>query len=54
MSETAVQPETQSDDGLKEKELYVSIWAKAVDTQMHFNDMCVKSRQFGLAGVHPV
>jgi hypothetical protein len=25
------------------------IWAKAVDTQMHFNEMCVKSRQLGLA-----
>jgi hypothetical protein len=35
----------------KEKEIYVSIWAKAVDTQMHFNEMSVKSRQFGLAFV---
>jgi len=32
-------------------EIYVSIWAKAVDTQMHFNEMAVKSRQFGLAFV---
>jgi hypothetical protein len=31
------------------QEIYVSIWAKAVDTQMHFNEMAVKSRQFGLA-----
>jgi len=30
---------------------YVAIWAKAVDTQMHFNEMSVKSRQFGLAFV---
>ncbi len=32
-------------------EVYVSIWAKAVETQMHFNEMAVKSRQFGLAFV---
>lgn len=31
--------------------IYVSIWAKAVETQMHFNEMSVKSRQFGLAFV---
>jgi hypothetical protein len=30
---------------------YVAIWAKTVDTQMHFNEMSVKSRQFGLAFV---
>jgi hypothetical protein len=35
----------------EEKEVYVSIWAKAVDTQMHFNEMSVKARQFGLAFV---
>lgn len=29
-------------------EEYIRIWAKAVDTQMHFNEMCVKSRQLGL------
>ncbi len=27
------------------------IWEKAVDTQMHFNEMCVKSRQLGLSFV---
>jgi hypothetical protein len=31
--------------------IYVAIWAKAVDTQMHFNEMAVKSRQFGLGFV---
>lgn len=35
----------------EEKQLYFSIWAKAVETQMHFNEMSVKSRQFGLAFV---
>ncbi len=35
----------------KEMEIYVQIWAKAVDTQMHFNEMCVKSRQLGLTFV---
>lgn len=29
----------------------ISIWAKAVDTQMHFNEMSVKSRQLGLTFV---
>ena len=33
------------------REIYVSIWTKAIDTQMHFNEMSVKSRQFGLAFV---
>jgi hypothetical protein len=35
----------------EQQEIYVSIWAKAVETQMHFNEMSVKSRQFGLAFV---
>ncbi|SMD12950.1 hypothetical protein [Primorskyibacter flagellatus] len=30
---------------------YLSIWEKAVDTQMHFNEMSVKSRQLGLTFV---
>jgi hypothetical protein len=34
-----------------EQEIYVAIWSKAVDTQMHFNEMSVKSRQLGLAFV---
>jgi len=32
-------------------DVYIKIWAKAVDTQMHFNEMSVKSRQLGLAFV---
>lgn len=39
----AVSPEQQ--------QVYLAIWSKAVDTQMHFNEMSVKSRQFGLAFV---
>src|ERR1700730_13881709 len=35
----------------EQQEIYVTIWAKAVNTQMHFNEMSVKSRQFGLAFV---
>lgn len=31
-----------------DKERLVEIWSKAVDTQMHFNEMSVKSRQLGL------
>ena len=30
---------------------YIQIWSKAVDTQMHFNEMSVKSRQLGLTFV---
>jgi hypothetical protein len=29
----------------------VAIWSKAVDTQMNFNEMSVKSRQIGLTFV---
>ncbi len=35
----------------EDKELYLAVWSKAVDTQMHFNEMSVRSRQFGLAFV---
>jgi hypothetical protein len=35
----------------EDKKHYVEIWKKAVETQMHFNEMSVKSRQFGLAFV---
>ena len=34
-----------------QQEKYISIWAKAIDTQMHFNEMSVKSRQLGLTFV---
>ncbi|MBD3668780.1 MAG: hypothetical protein HUJ16_12500 [Kangiella sp.] len=40
-----------SDNDLKRHEQYITIWAKAVDTQMHFNEMSVKSRQLGLTFV---
>lgn len=43
---------THSDESqIKRHELYISIWSKAVDTQMHFNEMSVKSRQLGLTFV---
>jgi hypothetical protein len=35
----------------EDKELFVTIWSKVIDTQMHFNEMSVKARQFGLAFV---
>jgi len=34
-----------------QQERYIEIWAKAVETQMHFNEMSVKSRQLGLTFV---
>jgi hypothetical protein len=36
---------------VEQQEVYVSIWKIAVDTQMHFNEMSVKARQFGLTFV---
>lgn len=36
---------------LGQQEKYIAIWAKSIDTQMHFNEMCVKSRQLGLTFV---
>ena len=35
-------------DQIEKLTLYKEIWEKAVDTQMHFNDMQVRSRQLGL------
>ena len=35
----------------EERTAYITIWSKAIDTQMHFNEMCVKSRQLGLTFV---
>ncbi len=35
----------------EQQAIYVTIWEKAVDTQMHFNEMSVKARQFGLTFV---
>lgn len=36
---------------LSNEKLLVDIWKQTVDTQKHFNDMCVKSRQLGLTFV---
>ena len=42
-----------SDDDLADKrnKLLVEVWKQAIETQKHFNDMCVKSRQLGLTFV---
>jgi hypothetical protein len=40
------------DDAIdKRNKLLIEVWKQAVDTQKHFNDMCVKSRQLGLTFV---
>lgn len=45
-------PETsENDDADKRNKILVEVWKQAVDTQKHFNDMCVKSRQLGLTFV---
>lgn len=43
--------EADDDTADKRNKLLVEIWKQAVDTQKHFNDMCVKSRQLGLTFV---
>lgn len=43
-------PDARTPAELTNDEL-VSIWSKAVETQMHFNEMSVKSRQLGLTFV---
>jgi hypothetical protein len=45
-------PARLDDEGADSRsKLLVEIWKQAVDTQKHFNDMCVKSRQLGLTFV---
>jgi hypothetical protein len=41
----------EDDEKLTLSKLHIDIWKQAVDTQKHFNDMCVKSRQLGLTFV---
>jgi hypothetical protein len=57
MSSSSEQPTSPADANAANppsedlKELYVSVWRTTVDTQMHFNEMSVKARQFGLTFV---
>jgi len=43
--------EEQQTPSPDQQKIYLAIWEKAVDTQMHFNEMSVKARQFGLTFV---
>ena len=45
----AMTPENEKE--IEMLKMQKEIWAKAVDTQMHFNEMSVKSRQLGLSFV---
>ena len=45
MSQGQQAPDTE------QQKIYLAVWEKAVDTQMHFNEMSVKARQFGLTFV---
>lgn len=47
-SATPIPKDTPS---IEQQAAYISIWKTAVDTQMHFNEMCGKARQFGLTFV---
>ncbi len=40
-----------TDPDSERNKLYVEIWKRAIETQMHFNEMSVKSRQLGLTFV---
>ena len=42
---------TTGSEKLEQQDLYIKIWSKAIDTQMHFNELCVKSRQLGITFV---
>jgi hypothetical protein len=44
-------PEEQQGPSYDQQRIYLAIWEKTVDTQMHFNEMSVKARQFGLTFV---
>jgi hypothetical protein len=50
-SETDNVAEAQADVSSEDKDRYIEIWKKAVETQMHFNEMSGKSRQLGLTFV---
>ena len=50
MRETGQAMATKSQNQSQE-DRYITIWSKAVDTQMHFNEMSAKSRQLGLTFV---
>jgi hypothetical protein len=43
--------EAQAAVSSEDKDRYIEIWKKAVETQMHFNEMSGKSRQLGLTFV---
>lgn len=47
----AAPPPPEDPPTIEQQEVYVSIWKTTVDTQMHFNEMSVKARQFGLTFV---
>jgi hypothetical protein len=44
-------PAVGDDEFIDNNKLLVEIWKQSVETQKHFNDMCVKSRQLGLTFV---
>lgn len=48
---SAEKPPVSEQNQKGDSELLLEIWKKAVETQMHFNEMSVKSRQLGLSFV---
>lgn len=47
----AIKDTIENENAIDTTETIVAVWSKAVDTQMHFNEMSVKSRQLGLTFV---
>lgn len=50
MSDEQQEPSSAGNTSFSEENL-IKIWEKAIDTQMHFNEMSAKSRQLGLTFV---
>jgi hypothetical protein len=50
-AKVSLAPAPAEKPSIEQQEVYVSIWKTVIDTQMHFNEMSVKARQFGLTFV---
>lgn len=51
MTDPSLPPRPAESEGALPPEQLVAVWKTAVETQMHFNEMSARSRQFGLTFV---
>ena len=42
---------TTNPPNFEQQDRYITIWSKVIDTQMHFNELSVKSRQLGITSI---